>query len=160
MTEELSREDIVAPYRRSGTLSGKCLCGAVHVEIAGDYIAAVGVCHCAMCQRWNGAMSGGFVATAAAVSITGDVTVYASSPFAERAFCTSCGSHIWLRDTNPEEREIELLPGLFDAARDFPVISEIYVDRAPQYAVLAGDHIRKTRADYEVRNQFVEGDDP
>ena len=118
MVEEQSREDIVAPYRRTGRLSGRCLCNAVRIEIDGDYIAAVGACHCLMCQRWNGMLFGGFVATSAHVIVTGDVTRHASSPFSERAFCSKCGSHIWLRNTDPEETEIELFPGLFEEAKD------------------------------------------
>ncbi|MEW9920082.1 GFA family protein [Marimonas sp. MJW-29] len=158
MTEAPAVEDIVAPYRRTGQLSGRCLCGAVRIEIDGDYIAAVGACHCLMCQRWNGMLFGSFVATAAHVTVTGDVTRHASSSFSERAFCTACGSHIWLRNIDPEETEIELFPGLFEGAKDFVLLSEIYSDRAPHYVTLAGDHRRKTRADYEARNPFVEGD--
>lgn len=153
-------EDIVAPHRRAGQLSGRCLCGAVQIQIDGDYIAAVGACHCVMCQRWNGMLFGSFVATADHVTVTGDVRVHRSSSFSERAFCATCGSHIWLRNTNPEETEIELFPGLFEAAKDFTLLSEIYTDRAPCYAALAGDHRRATRAEYEARNPFVEGDAP
>ena len=76
------------------------------------------------------------------VTVTGDVTRHASSTFSERAFCSTCGSHIWLRNTDPEETEIELFPGLFEGARDFVLLSEIYTDRAPHYATLAGDHRR------------------
>lgn len=158
MVEEQTREDIVAPYRRNGQLSGRCLCGEVRIDIDGDYIAAVGACHCLMCQRWNGTLFGGFVATAAHVSITGDVTRHASSSFSERAFCKTCGSHIWLRNTDTEAAEIELFPGLFEAAKNFTLLSEIYTDRAPDYVRLAGTHRRKTRAEYEATNKFVEGD--
>ncbi|MEP5728578.1 MAG: GFA family protein [Sulfitobacter sp.] len=160
MSELEAREDIVAPYRRTGDLSGRCLCGGVTIDIAGDYIAAVGVCHCKMCQRWNGAMFGGFVASAEAVTIRGDVVCYASSSFSERGFCAACGSHIFLRNTDPEDHEIELFPGLFDAAQSFPLLSEIYVDRAPKYAPLSGEHRRKTRAEYECQELHVKGDNP
>ena len=151
-------QDIVAPHRRSGRLEGRCLCGAVQVTVEGDYVAAVGACHCLMCQRWGGMLFGSFVATAAHVTVTGDVTRHASSSFSERAFCSTCGSHIWLRNTEPAETEIELFPGLFEDAKDWPLISEIYTDRAPHYTTLAGDHARATRAEYEARNPFVEGD--
>lgn len=160
MTEETSREDIIAPYRRRGRMQGRCLCGVVGIEIDGDYIAAIGACHCKMCQRWNGMLFGSFVAARDAVTVTGDVTRHASSSFSERAFCSACGSHIWLRNTDPAETEIELFPGLFDEARDFVLLSEIYTDRAPHYLPLSGDHRRKTRAEYESQNQFVEGDNP
>ncbi|MGC1502631.1 MAG: GFA family protein [Sulfitobacter sp.] len=160
MSNEVSGEDLIAPHRRNGHLSGRCLCGAVTIEIDGDYVAAVGVCHCKMCQRWNGTMFGCFVASADAVTMAGEVTCYTSSTFSERGFCVKCGSHIFLRNTGPDEAEIELFPGLFDQAREFPLVSEIYTDRAPHYTPLAGDHQRKTRAEYESQELFVEGDNP
>jgi hypothetical protein len=39
---------------QTGRLSGACLCGAVHIAIDGHYVAAVGACHCSMCQRSAG----------------------------------------------------------------------------------------------------------
>lgn len=101
----------------------------------------------------------GFSASADAVTVAGPVTRHASSDFAERAFCPTCGSHLWFRDTK-EGADYEFLPGIFPEAASFPLISEIYIDRAPDYAKLSGDHVRKTRADYEARQPFVEGDDP
>jgi len=150
--------DLRDPYRRTGTLHGNCLCGAVTIEVDGDYIAAVGVCHCTMCQRSNGVLFGAFEAAAAAVTTSGPAQRYASSSFAERAFCGTCGSALWLRDTSPAGMGYELMPGLFAKAADFPLISEIYHDRAPAYVPLAGDHRRGTRAEYEQKNLHIEGD--
>ena len=151
--------DLVAPYRRTGTLEGACLCGSVRVTIDGDCVAAVGVCHCSMCQRWNGVVFGCFAASAEAVTVTGPVTRHASSKFAERAFCATCGSHLWMRNTQSED-DYEFMPGLFPDAAEFPLISEIYTDHAPAYVPLAGDHKRATRDEYEAKNLFVEGDTP
>jgi hypothetical protein len=93
------------------------------------------------------------------VTITGPVTRYASSEFAERAFCATCGSHLWMRDTARDDAPYDLMPGLFDAARDWPMRSEIYVDRAYASVRLGGDHKRATQADYESKNPHVdEGD--
>lgn len=145
-------------YERSGRLTGHCLCGAVRIEIDGAHVAAVGACHCAMCRRWSGMVMSGFDASAEAVTVEGEVARYASSDFAERVFCPSCGSHLWFRDT-ADGAPYEFVPGIFAEAHDFPLISEIYIDRAPGYARLAGKHVRKTRADYEAHSPFVEGDD-
>ena len=92
--------------------------------------------------------------------MTGEVRRYRSSPFAERAFCPACGSHLWFNDVDEggEPKEYELMPGLFDAARGWSLRSEIYVDRAMESARLAGEHPRKTRAEYEAENPFIEGD--
>ncbi len=158
MTAQIS--DPVAAHRRTGQLDGQCLCGAVTIRIDGDYVAAVGVCHCGMCQRWNGAVFGVFAAQPDAVTIKGPVQRHATSHFAERAFCGTCGSHLWMRNTTSAEDEYEFMPGLFPAAAEFPLISEIYTDCAPAFAALSGDHRRATRAEYESKNLYVEGDTP
>jgi hypothetical protein len=50
------------------------------------------------------------------------------------------------------------MPGLFDAAHDWPLRSEIYTDRALAAVRLTGNHRRKTRAEYEAENPFVPAD--
>lgn len=149
---------MIDAYRRTGRIEGHCLCGSVTIRIDGGYVAAVGACHCGMCQRWNGVLHASFDAEADAVEVTGAVTRHASSGFAERAFCPVCGSHLWMRDTHKPDDIYELMPGLFPAARDFPLNSEIYTDCAPAYVALAGEHRRATRAEYEASHPFVEGD--
>lgn len=141
-------------------ITGHCLCGAVTITVAGEHDPRVGACHCRMCQRWSGGLFLCFTADAAAITVTGEVTRYRSSAFAERAFCPRCGSHLWFNDVDEggQPRCYELMPGLFDAARDWPLRSEIYVDRAMACVRLAGDHRRRTRAEYEAENPFVEGD--
>ena len=124
--------------------------------MAGAHDPRPGACHCRMCQRWSGGIFLCFEASPEAVSVTGEVARHASSGFAERAFCPRCGSHLWMRDTDEPDQAYELMPGLFDAARGWTVRSEIYIDRA--IVRLAGDHPTATRADYEARNKFVEGD--
>jgi hypothetical protein len=141
-------------------LTGRCLCGAVTITVAGEHDPRVGACHCRMCQRWSGGLFLCFNAKAGAVTVTGDVARYRSSTFAERAFCPRCGSHLWFNDVEngAEPESYELMPGLFDAARGWPLRSEIYVDRAMASVHLGGDHRRKSRAEYEAENPFVEGD--
>lgn len=151
---------MIDAYRKSGRLDGRCLCGSVRIRIDGDYVAAVGACHCGMCQRSSGTMWAAFSASREAVTVTGEVARYASTPFAERAFCPACGSNLWLRDTDDADADYELMPGLFPGAADFPLISEIYVDRRPAYLPLTGDHRTKTRAEWEADNRHVEGDLP
>lgn len=141
----------------SPAMTGHCLCGAVTVTITGAHDAAPGACHCRMCQRWSGGLFICFEAAADAVSVAGEVTRFASSAFAERAFCPRCGTHLWMRDTVSDAEPFELMPGLFDDARDWPLRSEIYVDRAMASVRLSGDHPRSTAAEYETRHRFAEG---
>jgi len=141
-------------------ITGHCLCGAVTIMVAGAHDPRVGACHCRMCQRWSGGLFLCFEADASAVTVSGDVARYRSSAFAERAFCPRCGSHLWLNDVEDggEPQSYDLMPGLFDAARSWPLRSEIYVDRAMASLSLAGDHRRKSRSEYEAEHPFVEGD--
>ena len=144
----------------TSTLTGHCLCGAVTITVAGTHDPRIGACHGRMCQRWSGGLFLCFSADASAVTTTGDVTRYRSSAFAERAFCPRCGSHLWFNDVEEggKPQSYELMPGLFDAARRWPLRSEIYVDRALAAIQLAGEHRRKSRAQYEAKKPFVEGD--
>jgi hypothetical protein len=111
-----------------------------------------------MCQRWSGGLFLCFNADAGGVTVDGPVTRFASSDFAERAFCSFCGSHLWMRDNTG--KTYDLMPGLFDEARDWPLRSEVYADRAMASMRLQGDHRRATKAEYEQKNQYVAGDAP
>lgn len=97
----------------------------------------------------------GLVAQDEDVTITGPVCRYRSSSFAERAWCGTCGTHLWIRDD--DATEYEFMPGLFDGARDVPLVREVYADRAFAYVPLAGTHDRVSAEDYEAANPFVEG---
>ena len=137
-------------------MSGRCLRGAV----TGGHVAGAHACHCLMCQRWSGALHATFEADPNAVTVRGPVTRYASTQWSERAFCGTCGSHLWMRDTDDLAAVYELLPGLSKGAAAFPLISEIYTDRRPAYLPLSGEHRTKTRSEYERDNSAIEGDDP
>ena len=139
-------------------MTGQCLCGAVTVRVAGAHDPRPGACHCRMCQRWSGGLFLCFNADADGVTVDGPVTRFASSDFAERAFCSVCGSHLWMRDKTG--RAYDLMPGLFDAIHDQPLRSEVYSDRAMASVRLQGDHRRATQAEYEQKNQYVAGDAP
>ncbi|MCP3970419.1 MAG: GFA family protein [Rhodobacteraceae bacterium] len=133
-------------------MKGQCLCGAV--ELCVDrHAGGVSVCHCSMCRRWSGSAMPGLSAAATGVSVTGPVQTYRSSSFAERAWCGQCGSHLWIRD---DDAEYDLMPGLFEGARDLPLVREVYVDRAWACARYDGDHPRLSRAEYQANHHFVE----
>ncbi len=132
-------------------ITGRCLCGAVEVRV-GRHRAEVGACHCSRCRRWTGSALFVFVADKGAVEANGPIRVW-NHEIAERASCETCGTLLWLRDHDGQH---ELQVGLFDAAKDYPLISEIYTDCAFASVSLAGDHKRATMADYEKKNRNVE----
>ncbi|KIC15848.1 GFA family protein [Leisingera sp. ANG-Vp] len=142
----------------SDVLEGRCLCGAVKIRVEGAHDPRPGACHCRMCQRWSGGLFLCFEADADAVTVEGPVTRYQSSAFAERAFCSTCGAHLWMRDVDEAGGPYDLMPGLFDAALQWPLRSEIYADRAMASVRLDGSHKRATRDEWEAQNPFIDGD--
>jgi hypothetical protein len=103
---------------------GGCFCGAVRfrIELPSKWVAH---CHCSMCRRAHGAAFVTWVgsATERATIEDGDAMLrwFASSPGAERGFCTRCGSTLFFRSQRwPGELHIVL------ANFEDPV------DRAPQ----------------------------
>ena len=135
--------------------SGSCLCGKITVTVQGEHDPRPSACHCRMCQRWSGGVFMSFTAAPDAVTVKGPVTRFQSTPFAERAFCGTCGTHLWMRNTEEAEAEYDLMPGLFEAAHYWPLRSEIYTDRAMRAIRFVGDHLRKSEAEYEGSNPHV-----
>jgi hypothetical protein len=135
------------------TMSGHCLCGAVTITVENP-VGWIGVCHCRTCQRWSGGVWAAFPADAATVTVTGPVRSHASSALADRAFCGTCGTHLWMRDRAPDA-PYDLMPGPFDAARDWPLHSEVYSDEAFAAFHLKGDHRRATAEAYRDRHPEV-----
>ncbi|APE42026.1 aldehyde-activating protein [Sulfitobacter alexandrii] len=131
-------------------IEGRCLCGAVHITVT-DPAGWIGVCHCGMCRRWSGSVFACFGAAPATVDITGPVAVHQSSNLSERAFCATCGSHLWMRDLQ-DGADYDLMPGLFEATKDWPLRSEIYCDEAPAAFSLAGDHPKATAEQYRRKH--------
>lgn len=142
----------------TGQLTGHCLCGAVTIRVDGLHHPRPGACHCRMCQRWSGGLFLSFEVDQNAVTVEGPVTRYASTEFAERAFCATCGSHLWMRNLQGDDRGYDLMPGLFDEAATWPLRSEIYTDRAMASVQLKGDHPTATRAEYEAKHPHIKGD--
>lgn len=137
----------------TNVLKGHCLCGAVQVT-ARSHDDAVSACHCSMCRRWAGSVMWVLMAPEVDVDVTGPVKTFRSSSFAERAWCDTCGTQLWIKD---DGAGYEFMPGLFDGARDLPLSHEIYADQAFASMALADDHKRYTRAEYEARERHVEG---
>ena len=91
---------------------GSCLCGAVRIN-ATQARRSVGACHCSMCRTWGGGPLMA-VACGADVEIEGEehVTTFDSSEWAERGFCSKCGTHLYYRLKQSGETIVSA--GLFD----------------------------------------------
>jgi hypothetical protein len=76
---------------------GKCFCGAVQIEVAGEP-AAMGYCHCQSCRAWSAGPVNAFTLwPPAAVKVTQgaeQLATYTKTPTSERQFCRKCGGHL------------------------------------------------------------------
>ena len=79
-------------------MNGRCLCGAVRFTVPDDR-RGIGVCHCGICRRWGGGpMLAVHCGPDVRISEGADkVRTYASSEWAERAFCQVCGTHLYCK---------------------------------------------------------------
>ncbi len=83
--------------------SGGCLCGAVRYELSlGE--PKFDVCHCAMCRRWSaGPFMGVHCQRPATMTKDEGLQWYRSSQWAERGFCSRCGTSLfWRLAENPQ----------------------------------------------------------
>lgn len=115
----------------SKTRMGACVCGAVTftaLNVAGK----VGACHCKTCRQWGG---GPFMELdcGTEVTFTGaeHISAYDSSEWADRGFCSKCGSHLFYR---MKEAQQYMMPvGLFDEDSDLVFESQVFIDAKPHY---------------------------
>jgi hypothetical protein len=114
-------------------MKGHCLCGAV--TLASPDAREIGVCHCGFCRRWGG---GPLLAVHCGPDVTfegGDqIAVYASSEWAERAFCRRCGTHLYYKLLATGEYFVPA--GVFDTV-DLELASQLYIDKKPSYYAFA-----------------------
>jgi hypothetical protein len=128
----------------------------VRYEITKE-ITETGACHCEMCRRWSGGVFLGVEVSSDAMQITGDVSSFASSPWAERCFCATCGSSLWYRVTapGPHSGTYHVGFGTLDDGNDMTLASEIFIDRKPATYRFEGQHQTMTEA--EVLAMFESG---
>ncbi|AYE87612.1 GFA family protein [Sulfitobacter sp. W002] len=114
-----------------------------------------------MCRRWTGSAFLEIDAKPGSLTYDGPVKSYASSDWAERAWCDSCGSTLWYHLTLPGHDYYSLSAGLVENAGGLPLKTEIYIDVKPDGYAFAGDHEIKTKAEVEAGfAAFVEGTKP
>ncbi|WP_323769281.1 GFA family protein [Antarctobacter sp.] len=73
---------------------GHCLCGAITFRTEALPQGA-SVCHCGQCRRQAGHLWASAYVPKDALTITGPVRWYDSSPEAQRGFCPTCGSFLF-----------------------------------------------------------------
>lgn len=126
--------------------SGKCLCGAVtyRAEVRDDMSA----CHCGMCRRWAGGPLLAVGTNAIAWSGEEHITVFTSSPWAERGFCNKCGSCLFYRMTAEKFRGFTSIAfGTLDDQSGLELTKEWFSDQRPDAYEFAGERRCITEAE-------------
>src|SRR5690349_4534517 len=127
--------------------TGKCLCGAVN--FTADIRPKISACHCGMCRKWTGGVL--LTTFAKDIHFTGEdaITIFKSSDWAERGFCSRCGSSLFYRVTakGPYEGVTVLAVGALDDANGLSFDEELCIDRKPDSYAFAGEHKYKTEAE-------------
>ena len=125
--------------------AGRCLCGATRFT-ARSAGGSVGACHCQMCRKWGG---GPLLAVDCGtdVSFEGEenISVFNSSEWAERGFCSKCGTHLFYRLKDSQQYFIPV--GLFDDDRPFTFDHQVYIDKKPSYYCFANATQTMTEAE-------------
>jgi len=137
-----------------GVKSGQCLCGAVKFTAA-PKDSDVGVCHCSMCRRGT---AGPYFAIDCGESLKFEneekLGVYVSSDWAERGFCTQCGSPLFWRTKDRKTNIVSI--NAFDNVDDLRLDHEVFIDEKPGYYAFSQDTKQMTGA--EVFAMFASGE--
>ena len=114
--------------------SGRCSCGAVTFEVAGEPLAE-GYCHCRDCAQWGASPVSAFVVLpAGSVALTRGsdmVATFNKTPKVNRKFCRNCGGHVL--SVLAEEGLEEIYP---DTLADYPFAPTFHIHYASKTLAL------------------------
>ena len=124
---------------------GSCLCGAVRIAVKTTN-NSVGACHCSMCRKWGG---GPLLAIECGSDVqfdgTDSISVFSSSEWAERGFCSKCGSHLFYR--LKKEGHYAVPVGLLDDGEQWVFDQQIFIDEKPSFYAFANETKNLTGAE-------------
>jgi len=116
--------------------TGQCECGDVKYRSAGPWRHII-ACHCRQCRRLSGHHWAATAVPAEALDITEDAGLVwrRSSEFAQRGFCSSCGSSLFYR---PDGKDyIAIGAGTLDDTKGLQFVEEVFTgDKGDYYGLL------------------------
>lgn len=131
--------------------TGSCLCGAAKFSFDTP-VSEAAACHCGMCRKWSGGIAMSVEVPLCKLNIErGEtITVYPSSEWGERAFCSACGSGLWYRlvTPGPYHGKYYVNMGALDDTAGITLTHELFIDAKPDGYALSGDHARITGAEF------------
>lgn len=122
-------------------LKGKCLCGAVSLEVEGDLEHPPEACHCSQCRKQSGHFLAAVNVRRSTLTVHGEdrITWYRSSDQAQRAFCSVCGSSLFWQPTMEGYEFTVVAMGLFETPTGTRLAKHIFVgDRGDYYDIEDG----------------------
>lgn len=119
-------------------ITGRCECGDVVFELP-EVREAVTACHCKQCRRTSGHVWASTHAPFASLRFIKDkgLTWFASSDWAKRGFCKTCGSSLFYRMN--DEDGIGIAAGCLDDPTGLSLSKHIFVkDKGNYYQIADG----------------------
>lgn len=114
-------------------VTGRCQCGAVSYEVAGEPIHAA-ACWCGDCRASAGATPVVWTLfPQAAVTISGTPVSYESSPGTSRQFCGTCGTGLFFYNETIFPGQVDIQAGTMDDQDAFPPQASIQLADAPRW---------------------------
>lgn len=129
---------VAVPALAPAIRTGHCLCGAIHLTIAGP-MRDISVCHCGQCRRWHGNPPSYSKAKWADITLAGreHLRWYQSSPEARRGFCRLCGSSLFWERTGSDA--VSITAGILEAPTGLRERHHIFVaDKGDYYDISDG----------------------
>lgn len=117
---------------------GSCMCGEIQFEYTGKPFT-FSLCHCKMCRKFSGSAFGAFIGIKKVdFEYTKGAeleTIFSSSEWASRAFCSKCGSSLKYLYHEMED-SIFLSSGVFDDEPDIAPSRHIFVkDKSEWFSI-------------------------
>jgi hypothetical protein len=125
--------------------NGKCLCGSIELEVELSN-AEMAACHCSMCRTWSGGpMLAVDCGSSLKITDESSLTRYQSSEWAERGFCSNCGTHLfyYLIPNN----QYHIPAGLLDIQSSYDFSHQIFIDEKPDYYSFSNETENMTGAE-------------
>lgn len=114
---------------------GSCICGKVKFEVKGE-IPPTHACHCTLCRKSSGHFGVGADIKRDHLVIHGaeNVTWFQTSHWAQRGFCSTCGSPLFFDPLDKEKINwIGVSMGAFDEATNSKLTMHIYTKEKGDY---------------------------
>ena len=122
--------------------TGSCLCGAVKFTVTGP-LRPVIACHCQQCRKQTGNYMSATGTRDEHLKLTEarGLKWYRSSAWAQRGFCSECGSTLFWKGDGRDYTAIAA--GAIDGSTGLKLAGHIFCDDAGDYYEIAGGKFRQ-----------------